>query len=269
MIFVAMRYKIILSYMGTNYSGWQKQPGEKTVQQTLEEAFSTILREPIEIVGCGRTDTGVHARGYTAHFDANNIADFFKTAYQVNAILPADIAVWSILPVQNDFHARYDAVERSYAYSIHFLKDPFVYNKSFYLNAYQELNQVAMKEAAALIMNFEYFLPFCKTGGDNKNYQCFIKNSEWYFQEYACSYTISANRFLRGMVRLIVGACLNVGFGRLSVDTLHSCLIMQKPLPQQWSVPPQGLCFSYVVYPPAKQAGSWVAYPPGIGSITE
>ncbi len=243
-----MRYKVVLSYMGTNYCGWQKQPGDRTVQQTLEEAFSMILREPIEIVGCGRTDAGVHARGYNAHFDANEIPDFFKVVYQVNAVLPVDIAVWTCIPTHPEYHSRFDAIERSYTYAIHFIKDPFLYNRSFYLNNHAELKQDVVMEVAALIMKYEEFLPFCKTGSENTNYKCVIKTSEWYFEDKNCSYSISANRFLRGMVRLIVGACLNAGFGKISIETIKECLEEQKPLPMQWSVPAEGLCFSYVTY---------------------
>jgi tRNA pseudouridine38-40 synthase len=257
-----MRYKVLLSYMGTNYSGWQKQPGDQTIQETLEVAFSTILREPIELVGCGRTDAGVHARAYVAHFDAAEIPDFFKIVYQVNAILPADIAIWNILPTHPEFHARYDAIERSYQYSIHFMKDPFLHNQSFYLNRHADLNQEIMKEVASLIMKYDAFLPFCKTGSDNPNYKCIIKYSEWNFESKGCSYAISANRFLRGMVRLIVGACLNAGYGKLSIETVRECMEMQKPLPIQWSVPAEGLCLSYVEYLPSPVPKTgWIAYP--------
>lgn len=254
--------------MGTHYSGWQKQPGEKTVQGTVENVLSTILREPIEVVGCGRTDTGVHARGYTAHFDSANLADFVKTAYQANAILPSDIAIWSILPETDDFHARFDAVERSYQYSIHFLKDPFLHMRSFYMNSHHDLNHDAMHEVAALIMNYRDYRTFSKTGSDNKNFECYIKTSEWYFEKDGCSYNIVASRFLRGMVRLIVGACLNAGFGRLSIDAIQRCLITQQPLPLQWSVPPEGLCFEYASYPPSNYRGAWKAYPPGVSPLT-
>lgn len=247
--------------MGTNYSGWQKQPGAKTVQKALEDALSTILRERIEIIGCGRTDTGVHARAYVAHFNSTNAVDLLKTVYQVNAILPTDIAVWYVLPENDEFHARFDAIERSYSYSIHFLKDPFVHYQSFYLNTYKDLDQNKMHQAAEIILKHEHFLPFCKTGSDNKNYQCFISHSEWHFGEKGCTYSISANRFLRGMVRLIVGACLNVGYSRLTLEVLDDSLTNQKPLPLQWSVPPQGLCFQFVTYPPSKYRGDWVAYP--------
>src|SRR5688572_21445190 len=256
-----MRYRMILSYMGTNYSGWQKQPGARTVQKALEDALSTILREAIEVVGCGRTDTGVHARNYSAHFNTTVDVDLLKTVYKVNAILPTDIAVWAFLPEKDDFHARFDAIERSYSYSIHFLKDPFVHYQSFYLNTYQDLDQDKMHQAARIIMQHEHFSPFCKTGSDNKNFQCIISHSEWHFEKQGCSYNISANRFLRGMVRLIVGACLNVGYNRVSLEELDDSLINQKPLLLQWSVPPQGLCFQSAIYPPSNYRGAWVAYP--------
>ncbi|MEO5905841.1 MAG: tRNA pseudouridine(38-40) synthase TruA [Saprospiraceae bacterium] len=247
-----MRYQLILSFMGTNYSGWQKQPGSASVQQTLEEAFSMILRQPIGITGCGRTDAGVHARTYFAHFDADGLEkDFMKLTYQVNAVLPVDISLWVCKPLHYDFHARFDAISRSYKYSIHYQKDPFLYDRSYFINNPTELNKDKMNEVASLIMQYEEFLPFCKTGSDNKNYKCQITESEWQFEEQHCYYSVTANRFLRGMVRLIVGACLNAGYGKISVETIKDCLDKQIPLPLQLSVSPQGLCFLCAEYPPA------------------
>lgn len=222
-----------------------------------------ILREQIELVGCGRTDAGVHARGYTAHFNANEIPDFFKVVYQVNAVLPDDIAVWVCLPLHYDFHARFDAVERGYTYSIHFIKDPFLYDRSLFINNPTALNFDAMQDVAALIMNYNEFLPFCKAGSDNLNYKCEINSSEWNFVDKHCYYSISANRFLRGMVRLIVGTCLNAGYGKISIGEIKNCMESQAPLPVQLSVPAQGLCFDFVEYPPPPEKTSgWVAYPP-------
>src|SRR5687767_1895900 len=243
-----MRWRIDLSYKGTNYSGWQKQSGDKTVQQTIEEAFSTILREPIEIVGCGRTDAGVNARKYAAHFDANTISDSAKVLYQVNSILPDDIAINFLEKVKPEFHARYDARERHYLYYIHFNKNPFLIGQSFYFGTQVELDKSAMQDAAKLLMNYNDFLPFCKTGSDEKHFKCMITESKWDFENEQAIYSIKANRFLRGMVRLITGAYLNIGLGKLSIDSLEESLRQQIPLPLQWSVPPEGLFLEEVIY---------------------
>ncbi len=243
-----MRYRILLSYMGTKYSGWQKQPGDRTVQQTLEETFSKILQEPVDIVGCGRTDAGVHGRSYVAHFDAEGMTDTAKVLYQVNSVLPVDIAVLSIDRIHDDFHARFDAVSRSYEYSIHYHKDPFLVDRSFYLNRHKELDQEVMHEVADLILKSNNFQSFSKTGSDNLNFNCVIRRSQWTFEEGGCMYSISANRFLRGMVRLLVGATLNAGLGKLSIEEISKSLENQIPLPLQWSVPAEGLSFVGVGY---------------------
>jgi tRNA pseudouridine38-40 synthase len=244
-----MRWRIDLSYQGTNYNGWQKQPGDRTVQQTLEEAFNMILRQPVEITGCGRTDTGVHARKYTAHTDISGDPDIVKTIYQINAVLPYDIAIHSIRKTADDFHARFNAVERQYKYYIHLNKDPFLQHLSYYFNLNMSLNKEAMMEAAKVLLQHDEFLPFCKTGSDAQHYQCQLTQAEWSFANDKMVFTISSNRFLRGMVRLIVGAGLNIGVGKITVEELDKSLREQKPLSLQWSVPPEGLYLENVVYP--------------------
>ena len=244
-----MRWRIDLAYQGTQYSGWQKQPGDITVEQTLEEAFSMILREPIEITGCGRTDAGVHARKYTAHMDVSGDHDIIKTIYQVNSVLPHDIAVHSIREVDAQFHARYDATARQYKYYINFIKDPFLKNLSLYFNISAALRQDLMQDAAQMLLHYEEFLPFCKTGSDANHYRCILNQSEWGFTHGHAIYTVGANRFLRGMVRLIVGACLNIGLEKISLKDLEESLKSQSPLLLQWSVPPEGLFLENVMYP--------------------
>lgn len=218
------------------------------MQQTLEEAFSKILREPVDIVGCGRTDAGVHGKSYVAHFDAGEISDTSKFLYQVNAVLPVDIAVMGLEKTHDDFHARFDALSRSYEYSIHYVKDPFLVDRSFYLNRHKDLDQQVMHDVAALIMKHDNFQSFSKTGSDNLNYTCVIQTSQWTFEEGGCMYAISANRFLRGMVRLIVGATLNAGLGKLSLEDIRMSLENEVVLPLQWSVPAEGLSFVEVGY---------------------
>jgi len=242
-----MRWKIILSYLGTNYAGWQRQPGDLTVQQVLEESFSTILRQPIEIVGCGRTDTGVHARYYVAHFDADQF-DSTKTIYHVNAILPADIGIHSLDPVSPEFHARYDATERMYKYYLNFEKDPFLQTTSYYFHQAHALNRHALMESAALLAQFDQFKPFCKTGSDADHYKCVMMESSWMVSDQHAVFTIRANRFLRGMVRLIVGATLNAAIDKITVDQIRKSLEEQTPMPHAWSVPAHGLFLEKVIY---------------------
>lgn len=244
-----MRYKILLGYKGTSFAGWQKQPGDSSIQQTVEEAFSTILRQPIEVVGCGRTDAGVHARHYTAHMDAEGISDLEKITYQINSLLPADITIWNIESIHENFHARFDAIERVYTYAVHFIKDPFRQDFSFYMNSSTKPDVLVMQEVANLMLQFDDFRTFCKTGSDQHHYRCQVVRSEWKVEGNYFVFSIAANRFLRGMVRLIVGACLNAGFGKISVRSVEMAL-QNKVVPElQWSVPPQGLCFEYATYP--------------------
>ena len=241
-----MRWRIALSYDGTHFSGWQKQPGEITVQQTIEDAFSTILRVPVEVVGCGRTDTGVHSRNYIAHFDAPAVNK--KFLYQVNAILPVSIAIKACEQVHDDFHARFDATQRHYVYYMHVAKDPFLRHHSFFFRNGHELDRQAMQSAAAQLLNHSTFFPFCKTGSDVHHYKCILTKSEFVFEEGQIRYHISANRFLRGMVRLIVGALLNVGLGKLTWAEIEEALVNQTPLALQWSVPAEGLFLEEINY---------------------
>jgi len=243
-----MRWRIHLSYLGTAYCGWQRQPNDLSVQQTLEEAFAMILRQPVEITGCGRTDTGVHARHYVAHADVQDIILTDKVAYQLNAVLPPDIAIQGIVEASPTFHARFDAHEREYRYYIHFNKDPFLEGQSFYFHQHTPLDHAKMNEAAALLLHYDQFKPFCKTGSDADHFRCALKASAWTFDEGHAVYVITANRFLRGMVRLIVGACLNAGLGKITIEEMKESLDQQTPLAHAWSVPAEGLYLERVVY---------------------
>jgi len=243
-----MRWKIQLSYLGTAYCGWQRQSNDSSVQQTLEEAFALILRQQVDITGCGRTDTGVHARFYVAHADVVNVQLNDKLIYQINAVLPHDIALLSLTETDPAFHARFDAVERQYRYYIHFNKDPFRTTTSWYLHQHAPLDQEKMHEAAALLLKHNQFKPFCKTGSDAGHFKCTLIESAWTFTEDGAVYTIKANRFLRGMVRLIVGTCVNAGLGKITIGELKECLDHQTSLPHAWSVPAEGLFLDGVGY---------------------
>lgn len=244
-----MRWKIVLSYFGTSYCGWQRQPDSPSVQQTLEEALSMVLRQPVDITGCGRTDTGVHARYYVAHTDIEGVEPSDKLIYQLNAVLPGDIAIHAISQADPSFHARFDAFERHYKYYIHLKKDPFSAGRSFWFHSHEGPDRDAMHRAAAVLLEFDRFQPFCKTGSDAEHFKCMMKESTWHFDEDTAVYAVTANRFLRGMVRLIVGACLNAGTGKITPEEIRNHLVLQSPLPHAWSVPPEGLYLEGVRYP--------------------
>lgn len=245
-----MRYFLTLSYLGTHYSGWQVQPNAPSVQATLERALTTILREKIEVTGCGRTDAGVHARYYVAHFDANEkLPPTFLRG--LNSILPQDIAVHTVRPVHSEAHARYDAFERSYAYYIALRKDPFATETAWFFPQNGKLDLKNMQKVADLLLRYNSFFPFCKTDSGVEGFDCALKSAFWEHRpdEFRLIFHVTANRFLRGMVRLIVGACINVGLGKIEVEDVKLALDEQKALKKSLSVPPQGLFLTDVKYP--------------------
>lgn len=243
-----MRYFLDLSYNGTRFYGWQRQPNAPSVQAAIEDVFSLILRQPIEIVGCGRTDTGVHASEYMAHFDFEGV---FPSAFleRANKLVKHDIALKRLIPVVPDAHARFDAFKRSYEYHITFHKNPFTTETEWHFTQYKSLNFNKMQEAAALLRGYSEFAPFCKTHSDAQTMKCELNRAEWVFTENKAIFHISANRFLRGMVRLIVGACINVGLDQISLQDLKKALDTQTPLKKSYSVPPTGLFLTEVKYP--------------------
>lgn len=245
-----MRYFIELSYNGTRYSGWQKQPTSPSVQQTVEKALSTILRIPTEIVGCGRTDTGVHAQQYFLHFD---FSSEFPPSFiaRINKYLPPDIAFKRMLEVAPNAHARFDATHRAYEYHISFHKNPFGTNTSYHYPHAKKIDQEALQEAAQLLLKYDAFFPFCKSNSDAKTMNCRLHRCEWVIDESKGQmvFYIGANRFLRGMVRLIVGMCLNVAIGKLKLETVRRALDQQTRLERSLSAPPQALYLTDIRYP--------------------
>lgn len=245
-----MRYFVELAYKGTNFFGWQIQPKQISVQETLEHAFSTILRTKTGVIGCGRTDSGVHAGQYYLHFDfEGEFPEHFLS--RINKFLPPDIAIFRIFPVAKGAHARFDAYHRAYEYCIHFRKDPFQQGTSYYYPFPQKPNPEKMQEAARLLLGYDNFFPFCKTNHDAHTYRCALKRSEWIrgADGRSLSYHIASNRFLRGMVRLIVGMCINVGTGKLDLETVRNALDEQTRLERSTSAPPEGLYLRDIRYP--------------------
>ncbi len=245
-----MRYFLTLAYRGTRYAGWQYQPNAPSVQEVLEKALSVLLRQPISVVGCGRTDAGVHARYYVAHFDAEgDLPDTFLQ--NINGILPEDIAVYTARLMPDGAHARFDATERHYHYSIALRKDPFAQETTWFYPRASRADIDVLQEVADLLPQYESFLPFCKTDGGNEHYRCAVRLARWeYMPENGhLVFHIAANRFLRGMVRLIVGCCMAVGQGVLKLQEVRWALEHQKPLPKSLSAPAHGLALTGVHYP--------------------
>lgn len=242
-----MRFFIKLAYKGTNYNGWQIQPNAPSVQETIENALSTILNQKIEVVGCGRTDTGVHAKEYYAHFDFDGI--FPKGFLQrINKFLPKDIVFYEIQNVKKEAHARFDAYHRAYEYHIVFDKNPFEIDTAWYYYQARNLDIDKMNEAAQLLLSYKEFAPFCKTGHQAKTLICEMKRSEWKVHEDRLVYHVAANRFLRGMVRLIVGMSINIGIGKITLADVKAAMNNQSMLKKSYSVPPEGLYLCDIRY---------------------
>jgi tRNA pseudouridine38-40 synthase len=242
------RYFIRLSYCGIDYNGWQSQPhpGTVTVQDTIEGVLSTLLRQKANIVGCGRTDTGVHARDYVAHFDVNGDLDRETIVYKANKLLPKDIAIHEIYPVREGAHARFDAVSRSYQYHLHTAKSPFEPYSFYYI--YEKPNLEKLNAAAGILLEYTDFTTFCKLHSDVKTMHCKLSQSLWIREGDKFIYQVTSDRFLRGMIRLIVGMCLNVSRGKLTISSVRDALETQSKLPLEWSVPAEGLILTDICY---------------------
>lgn len=224
------RYFITLSYNGTNYHGWQIQPNGMSVEERLRQALSTLLRQSVETVGAGRTDAGVHARKMVVHFDYElseenlpasdlidgQLIDCQQLVYRLNRLLPHDIAVHSVEPVDSDLHARFSATSRTYHYYIHTRKDPFL--SAFSCEMHYPLDFEAMNEAAEWLLTQTDFASFCKAGADVKTTLCTITQARWtQLSDTSWRFEITANRFLRNMVRAVVGTLVEVGRGRITL----------------------------------------------------
>lgn len=242
-----MRYFIELSYNGTAYHGWQIQPKAITVQEVLEDALSTVLNEKITIVGAGRTDAGVHAKQMFAHFDTE--ASFTETdlVYKLNSFLPFNIAVAAIFKVKPEAHARFDAVRRSYLYRVSFKKNVFTHRNAYLLK--QPLDMKAMNAAAKILFEYKDFQCFSKTHTDVKTYYCDIMKAKWFLRDDELHFTITADRFLRNMVRAIVGTMINIGLGKISLDDFHAIIASKNRSEAGYSVPAHGLYLTEVAYP--------------------
>lgn len=244
-----MRYFLELSYNGTRYNGFQEQPQGVTIQSSIENALSILLRHPVKVVGCGRTDTGVHALQYFVHFDTDETPSK-EFIYKLNSIIGYDIVFLKLSPVHAEAHARFDAISRSYEYVIDFVRSPFRQETAFYCPYSNHLDLNKMQEAAQLLLQYEDFTTFCKSHTDSKTKICKLTRSEWVFNSdtQQLVYHVTADRFLRGMIRLIVGMCLNVGKGKTSLEEVKEALEKKEILKSAFSAPAQGLFLKDIKY---------------------
>lgn len=245
-----MRFFLEFSYKGTNYCGYQEQPNSPSIQAEVEAALKLISKEEIKITGCGRTDTGVHALQYFAHFDAPRVHEK-DLVYQLNAVLPDDIVIKALHEVPSTAHARFDATSRSYQYVIDTIRSPFNKDISYFCSYFDKLDIQKLQAAAELLLEYEDFTTFCKSRTDVQTKICRIERSEWYFNESTGQwiYYVTADRFLRGMIRLIVGMCLNVAKGKISILEVKQAMNEKSTLIHALSVPAQGLYLYDIKYP--------------------
>lgn len=241
-----MRYFIKLAYNGTHYHGWQYQPNAASVQETLNKALSVILNTEIDVMGSGRTDTGVHAREMFAHFDTEKAFDPETLVHKANSFLPKDIVVYAIFAVPEEAHARFDAKKRTYEYHIHNFKNVFLQDLSWHCA--QKLNVLKMNEAAKILLNHTDFECFSKVHTDVNTFNCNITEAFWKQENDKLIFTISADRFLRNMVRAIVGTLINVGIGKISVEDFNAVIESKKRSEAGFSVPAHGLYLTEIKY---------------------
>jgi tRNA pseudouridine38-40 synthase len=241
-----LRYFIKLAYNGTHYHGWQYQPNASSVQETMNKAVSVMLHAPINLMGAGRTDTGVHAKEMFAHFDFESSFDIPKLIHKLNSYLPKDIVVFAIIPVHDEAHCRFDALKRTYEYHIHTFKNPFLDGQSCYFH--QQLDLDLMNEAAKLLFEHTDFQCFSKVNTDVNTFDCTIFEANWKQENSRLVFTISANRFLRNMVRAIVGTLVNVGLHKITLVDFNAIIESKSRDKAGFSVPAHGLYLTEIEY---------------------
>jgi tRNA pseudouridine38-40 synthase len=243
------RYFIKLSFLGTNYHGWQKQKNANSVQFVLAEALSVMLKEKIEVTGAGRTDTGVHAREFYAHFDTHYLDEKQRKelVFRMNGYLPFDIAVQEIVPVVTGSHARFSAVSRTYQYILAQTKDPFFSGFAFYYTVPLDIQK--MNEGATIIKSYKDFTSFAKLPAETKTNICLVTDMIWEKKGDILLFSITANRFLRNMVRAIVGTLIDIGRNRIQLSDLERIILSKNRSAAGYSVPACGLYLTSIMYP--------------------
>lgn len=243
-----LRYFIELSYKGTNYHGWQLQPNAISVQEMLNKALTIIFRIPINVVGAGRTDSGVHAEQLFAHIDLENSFNVEEVLYKVNSILPNDITVNAIFEVKEDAHARFDASSRSYEYRIYLGRNPFLTETTWQL-INKKLNVKKMNEAANILLTYTNFKCFSRSKTDVRTYNCNVTKAKWVATNNTLVFYITADRFLRNMVRAVVGTLLEIGLDKTTLEEFKQIIESENRCNAGPSAPPQGLFLTQVTYP--------------------
>ncbi|MDQ3534298.1 MAG: tRNA pseudouridine(38-40) synthase TruA [Bacteroidota bacterium] len=242
-----MRFFLEIAYKGTAYHGWQIQKNAMSVQEVLNKMLAKLLSDEPETIGSGRTDTGVHALQQYVHIDSGkNLldADFL---YKINKILPRDIVIKSVKKVKDDAHARFDAVSRSYEYRMVTEKDPFLLDVTYYHSKKLDIDE--MNKAASLLLKYTDFESFCKVKTDVKSFDCNVTRAEWVKRGIMITFNISSNRFLRGMVRALVGTLLEVGQGKLTVQDFEEIILSKNRKKAGKAAPAHGLFFTKIIYP--------------------
>lgn len=244
------RYFICLAYDGSSYHGWQRQPGSVSVQQVVEEAFAMLLRCKVPLTGAGRTDTGVHAREFYAHFDLTQPltrSEREQLVFRLNALLSSSIAVYDIFPVQTNAHARFSATSRTYQYFINLRKDPFFNHYSWYV--YGAIDMDIMNRGASLLMDYTDFTSFSKVDTDTHTNECRLMHCSWKEEGGKLVFTITANRFLRNMVRAVTGTLVDLGRGRITFNELIHIVESKNRCNAGESAPARGLFLTGILYP--------------------
>ena len=243
-----MRFFLEFSYSGKNYHGWQRQPNAISVQEVIEDSLKTILRDSISLTAAGRTDTGVHARQMFAHFDANIEKGIISNlVYELNQFLPHDVVIESLCPVREEAHARFDAISRTYEYHISKYKNAF--ENDFHYFFKNPLDLELMNKASKIILDHQDFKCFSKSNSDVKTYICNISEAYWKNSSQGYIFTISSNRFLRNMVRAIVGTLLEIGLKKKTLKNLEYILNSRDRSLAGFSAPSKGLFLIKVEYP--------------------
>lgn len=241
------RYFVKFCYKGTNYHGWQLQPNAISIQEILQNSFKLLFKKDIELIAAGRTDAGVHAKVMYAHFDYEFEIDK-KIIQKFNSFLPKDIAILDFIEVQNSAHARFDAVKRTYQYHLHTYKNPFIEEYSWYY--FQKLSVKKMNDAAAILKEYQDFECFSKTHTDVFTFNCKIENAHWEEKrENELVFTITADRFLRNMVRAIVGTLINIGIEKKDIQSIRQIIESKNRSEAGFSVPAHGLYLTQIEYP--------------------
>ena len=241
-----MRYFMELGYNGAPFFGWQVQPGKETVQGCIENALSLLLREEVAVTGCGRTDTGVNARQFFAHFETEQSIDTNRLTDKLNSFLPKEIAIYRIFPVEDGLHARFSAISRTYKYHVAVTKNPFGFHFSYRI--FTKLDVAKMNEAAAILLETSDFTSFSKLHTQVNNNLCRVTEANWQLEDGVLVFTITADRFLRNMVRAVVGTLLQVGKGKITLEEFKAIIDRKDRCAAGDSVPAHALFLENVRY---------------------